>query len=255
MTRQEQNWQNFYANHLREWHGCWTRYYVQTGAIDSFQSLRKFQHEADSIFQTNRYSYANGEVEEQNWQFDQQNSLPNGLFHPQRDSMRGFFLEQGAAAWTATQISEGVPVGIELFFRSQDLRHSVGIVYDKTGQLFRVASVREDVNVPSQHWSTDIELQEQRDFTGDWRGTAIAITANLETSPEQSVRFQGFSKNQATFFFPDGISLSCPDRVPDGQGFSIAANWLVTADQLQQITVEYDETKTFTMLKLELFHQ
>ena len=256
MNRQDQNWQNFCANHLREWHGLWTRYSVQTGAIDSFRSLRKFQHEPGSteIFQTNRHWYANGEIDEKNWQLSQQNSLPNGLFHPQIESMRGLFLAQGAAAWVTTQISAGDPSAIELFFYWEDIRHSVSTIYDKQEQLVRVVSIREDAKFPSQYWSTETELQAQRDFSGNWRGTAIALTANLEASPEHPAHFQGLPE-QATFFFPDGISLSCPDRVPDEEGFSIVANWLVKADQLQQITVEYDETKTFANLKLELFQQ
>ena len=169
--------------------------------------------------------------------------------------MRGLFLAQGSAAWVTTQISAGEPSAIELFFYWEDIRHSVSTIYDKQERLVRVVSIREDANFPSQYWSTETELQAQRDFSGNWQGTAIALTANLEASPEHPAHFQGLPENQATFFFPDGISLSCPDRVPDGQGFSIAANWLVTADQLQQITVEYDETKTFANLKLELFQQ
>jgi Domain of unknown function (DUF3598) len=259
MNKPEQNWQNFCVNHVHEWRGTWTRYYVQTETVESFQSLRRFRQEPDSgqIFQTNRYFYANGETEEQTWEFDQQNSLPDGLFHPQRESMRGFFLNQGAAAWVQMQVNLGVAIGIELFFRWDDLRHSVGIVYDRNGQLFRVASVREDAkNFPSHYWSTDTQLLNHQDFGGSWAGRAIALSSTLDSSTSAPVQFHWPLADHATFFFPDRISLSCPPQIPaTGQSFAIAANWLATPTDLQQITVEYNERGAFSTLKLEMFQQ
>lgn len=43
MDMKEQNWKNFCANYLRDWHGIWTRYSPLGEMTESFQSLRSFQ--------------------------------------------------------------------------------------------------------------------------------------------------------------------------------------------------------------------
>ncbi|WP_365972792.1 hypothetical protein [Moorena sp. SIO4G3] len=56
------------------------------------------------------------------------------------------------------------------------------------------------------------------------------------------------------FFFPDGISLSCPDKVNIGKNFSIAANWLITPSELQQLSVNYDKSGALYSKTLEEFY-
>jgi hypothetical protein len=57
----------------------------------------------------------------------------------------------------STKLKTGSYFAVELFFKYEELRHSVGIVYDEHGSLFRTANIREDAaSFPSQYWSTEL---------------------------------------------------------------------------------------------------
>lgn len=261
MDLKEQNWKNLCANHLRDWHGIWTRYSPQKEITESFQSLRSFRSnpEQSEIAQTNRYLYADGTIKEENWEYNRHsNSLADGLFHPARDYMRGIFFDRGAATWVTTQLNTNSPFGIELFFRHEDLRHSVGIVYDATGtgNLMRTASIREDASgFPSKYWSTELIQLSDRNLGDNWQGTSVTIAKDLKVSPPVPTQLHWSWAGHNKFFFPDGISLSCPSHISIGNAFVIAANWLVTPSQLQQVMVDYDEKGAFSSITLQLFER
>ncbi len=261
MDLKEQNWQNFTANHLRDWHGIWTRYSPQGEIIESFQSLRSFRSnpEQTEIYQTNRYIYADGRIEEKNWRSNKQDKiLPDGIIHPAFPSMRSFFFEQGAATWSAKQLEPGsVFQPAEFFFKHKDIRHSVAIIYDSNGSLMRMASIREDaVEFPSKskYWSKEVNLLPQRILMGNWHGTSVTKTPDLKVSEPMPTQLQWPLEGNKMFFFPDGISLSCPTQVNIGNSFTIAANWLVTDFQLQQLSVKYDKEGVYSGLTLEILH-
>ncbi len=44
MDLKEQNWKNLCANHLKDWHGIWTRYSHKGEVIESFQQNAKESH-------------------------------------------------------------------------------------------------------------------------------------------------------------------------------------------------------------------
>ena len=186
MELQTQNWQNFTANNVRDWQGIWTRYSPLGEVTESFRSLRSFYSDSNKIeiAQTNRYIYDDGNIKEQTWEFNlESNSLADGMFHPQNESMRGLFLASGHAAWVTRQLKIDSFLAVELFFRHENLRHSVGIVYNQEGALFRTANIREDeTNFPSQFWSTDLQQVSERNLSGNWQGTSITITADLKIS-------------------------------------------------------------------------
>ncbi|MGQ4649383.1 DUF3598 family protein [Lyngbya aestuarii] len=257
MDLKEQNWKNFCANHLRDWHGIWTRYTPQKEVKESFRSLRSFQSNSQQteIAQTNRYIYADGTTQEQSWQYNQEfHSLADGHFHPAREVMRGLYLPQGAAAWITKQLDKYAYFGIELFLRYDDLRTSVGIVYDDTGTLARTASIREDsTGFPSQYWSTELALLPERNLDGNWQGNSVTITADLQVSPPISAHLNWSLEGHEAFFFPDGISLSCPSKIGIGSDFAIVANWLITDSKAQQVTAKYDKQGAFFSLTLEQF--
>ena len=258
MEFKDQNWKNFTANHLRDWHGIWTRYTPQGKVKESFQSLRSFQSnpEQTEIHQTNRYIYAEDNIKEESWDYNQrENSSPDGIFHPQADSMRSICFESGHAAWVTRQLEPDSYFGVELFFRYEELRHSVGIVYDKQGALFRTANIREDATgFPSQFWSTDIKQVSDRNLSGNWQGTSVTITPDLKISEPVPTQLHWGWEGHKTFFLPDGVSISCPERVSVGTSFTLAANWLVTPSKLQQLSVKYDESGAFAALTLEQLH-
>ncbi|MGL5877461.1 MAG: DUF3598 family protein [Xenococcaceae cyanobacterium] len=256
MDLKAQNWKNLCANHLKDWHGIWTRYSPQGEVIESFQSLRSFQSDLqqDEITQLNRYMYADGTSKQESWQYNlHSNSLADGLVHPSREYISGLFFASGHAALITKQFARQPFSGIEIFFRSENLRHSVGIIYDHTGNLSRTASIREDAaGFPSQYWSTELKQLSDLNLEGNWQGTSITMTPDLQVSEPITTELHFPIKGNKTFFFPDRISLSCPERVTIGNSFQIAANWLITPSQLQQITVDYDRDGAFSKLTLQM---
>jgi len=258
MDLKEQNWNNLSKNHVRDWHGIWTRYSPQGEITESFQSLRQFRLEQqyNAIAQTNRYIYANGLTKEESWEYNQSwNSLEDGLFHPARQSMRGLFFGGGASAWVTTYLQKDSYFAIELFFRYKDLRNSVGIVYKESGRLMRTASIREDsTSVPSKYWSTEVNLLPERNLSGNWQGTSVTMTPDLKLSPALPTQLHWPIEGNTTFFYPDGISLSCPMQVSVGIPFTIVANWLVTPSELQQVSVKYDEFGAFSSVTRDFFN-
>ncbi|WP_305764695.1 DUF3598 family protein [Brasilonema sennae] len=159
MNLKDQNWKNFTTNHLGDWHGIWTKYSPQGEVAESFQSLRSFRSNSNEteIVQKNHYAYSDRRRVEQSWEYNQlSNSLSNGVFIPEIESMRANFFESGHAAWVSTKLKPDSYFAVELFFKYQELRHSVGIVYDDSGCLFRTANIREDsTGFPSQYWSNE----------------------------------------------------------------------------------------------------
>lgn len=118
MDLKEQNWNNFCAKHLQDWHGIWTIYSPSGEVTDSYQCVRSFRsdREQTEITHTNRYTYADGRREEKTWQ----------LYKP---SLRAIFFEQGAGAYNSQQLEPGTLFAVELFFRYEDIRHSVVAAY------------------------------------------------------------------------------------------------------------------------------
>ncbi len=258
MELKDQNWKNFTAKHLHDWHGIWTRYTPQGDVKESFQSARLFKSnpELTEIHQTNRYIYDSDNIKEESWSYNQQeNSLADGMFHPSRSTMRGFFLKSGHAVWLSTQLTEGSYWGTELFFRNEDLRHSVGIVYDGQGNLFRTANIREDSRgFPSQYWSKEIEQVSERNLSGNWQGISMTMSPDLKISESVLTQLDWGWEGHKTFFLPDGVSISCPDKVSVNTPFTLAANWLVTDSKMQQLKVKYDQFGTFSALTFEQLH-
>jgi hypothetical protein len=257
MELKEKNWQNLCAKHIRDWHGIWTRYSSSGAVTESFRSLRSFHsnRQQTEIAHTNRYMYADGTTKEESWEYNlHSNGLSDGLFHPARDYMRGLNFEQGAAAWVTKQLKAGSHFAVELFFLHENLRHSVGIVYDAQGNLSRTANIREDDRgFPSNYWSTEINQLTERNLSSNWQGTELKMTPDLKVSEPVATQLNWGWEGNNTFFLPDGVSISCPDKVSVGICFILAANWLVTPSQLQQLSVKYDESGDFSTLTCGMF--
>lgn len=215
-----QNWNNFCAKHLNDWYGIWTIYSPQKEVTDSFQCVRSFQSNSEQteITHTNRYTYTDGKKEEKTWQ----------LYKP---SLRAIFFEQGAGAYNSKQLEPGSLFAVELFFRHEDIRHSVVAAYQDGSNLTRMLSIREDTASPSKFWSSEVNILPDRNLKG-WSGTSITMTPDLVVSPPVPTQLNWAIEGNETFFFPDGISLSCPKQVQVGKTIAIAANWLVNSTYL-----------------------
>jgi hypothetical protein len=255
ISLKQQNWQHFTLHHLRDWYGIWTRYSPSGNVTNSFTSQRSFESnpQKTEIVQTNHYIYADGTTEKRSWEYNEvSNSRWDGLFHPESESMRGFFFGSGHAAWATTKLELGSYFAVELFFICNELRHSVGVVYDKLGSLLRIANIREDARgFPSQYWSDELNQLPQRNFTGNWQGTSVVMTRDLKISAPIPTELKFPLGSNKTFFLPDGVSVSCPDQVDVGSCFTIAANWRLELETMQQLLIYYDESGSFCTLTLE----
>ncbi len=119
----------------------------------------------------------------------------------------------------------------------------------------RTVSIREDATrFPSKYWSEEVNLLAERNLNGNWQGTSVTMTPNLKVSDPVPTQLNWPLELNKMFFFPDGISLSCPTQVTIGTPFTVAANWLVTDSQLQQLSVKYDNHGVFSGLTLELLY-
>jgi hypothetical protein len=168
--------------------------------------------------------------------------------------MRSLFFDQDASASAIKQLETGSPCRIQLGFKHEDLVPSVVVFYDDRGSLMRTVCIRLDAaGFPSKHWSTERNLSAERNLSGNCVGTSVTMTPDLKASPAVPTQLNWPLEGNETFYFPDGISLSCPAQVNVGKNFTIAANWLVTSSQLQQLIIKYDELGAFSALTLELF--
>lgn len=164
-------------------------------------------------------------------------------------------MEQGAAAWPDKKLEMKSFFGVELLFKQEDLRQSVGIVYDGNGCVMRPTSICEDATgFPSKYWPAELNLLPERNLTGNWQGTSVTMTPDLQVSPPVPAQMEWPVEGNQSFFFPDGISLICPSQESVGAEITIAANWLVTFSYLQQMTVKYDASGALSGVTLELFH-
>jgi hypothetical protein len=169
--------------------------------------------------------------------------------------MRSLFFEQGAALWVTKQPQpDMIAHKTELFFRHNYLRSSVGTVYSQEGNLEMIWNFREDSRgFPSQYWSSNINLLTERSFQNGWTGKAISMNPNLEVSPSYKTELNWPCQEHKLFLIPDGISLSCPEKITLGSPFKIIANWLITPSNLQQLVVNYDQRGAFSWSSLEFY--
>lgn len=258
MDFKERNWKNMCANHLRNWHGIWTKYGPQGEVTESFQCIRSLysNQEQSEIVHTNRYIFADGRTKEKTWKFNKQSSnLPDGIVHPANPLMKSFFFGQGTCSWVTEKLAPNSFFTVEFLLIHEELRHSLVIVYEPSSSLMQMMHVRENaVGFSSKHWSTQQNLLSERNLSGNWQGTSVTMTPDLNLSAPVPTQLHWGWEGQKNFFFPDGMSLSCPSQVKVGTNFSIAVNWLVTPSQLQQLIVKYDESGAFSTLTLEQFH-
>ncbi|MGK7954580.1 MAG: DUF3598 family protein [Crocosphaera sp.] len=258
MNLKEQNWKNFTAQHLYDWHGIWTRYTPTGEVLSSFRSLRHFEGNTDKteIYQLNKYMYAEDNVKEESWNYNlSDHGLEDGMFHPQTNLMRGYYFPSGHATWVMTQLETGSPFGMELFFRYQHLRHSVGIVYDDQGNLMRTANIREDsAGYPSSFWSTELDPLPSRELLQNSQGMSINLTSDLHISDPVATQFTWSRDGHKVFYLPDGVSISCPEKLSVGYPFCCMVNWLINEQEMQQLIANYDASGKFQSLTLESYH-
>ena len=258
MDLKEKNWQNF-VNFSCKMHGICVGYTPQKEIFGSFKMTRGFliNNEKTEITHLNRYIFNEEKIEEKLWEFTKSDSnLDDGIIHPESPLMRTMFFDNGANGSVIKQIKIGSGYRIQLSFNHENLSSSVVVFYDDSSNLMRAVVMRLDTTgFPSKYWSTDLNLIPDRNIDENWQGSSITMTPDLKISSPIPTQLHFPVAGNETFFFPDGISLSCPGKVTIGADITIAANWLVTPSQLQQLIVKYDNVGAFASLRLEQFHK
>lgn len=117
----------------------------------------------------------------------------------------------------------------------------MGVLYGKSGELLRTASIREKRGSQSDiDWTDTVVQMEPWNPVGRWQGEQRQIQADLSRVPVQRSDWQWINNNQTNHFLPDRIILRCPERITPGQAFSIRVIWLVKDAELQTMTAAYD---------------
>lgn len=249
MELKKHNWKIFTEQHLSDWHGIWTRYGPTGEVQESFKSVRSFRGnpEKTEVFHTNRYLYDNDRIEERKWHYNQEE------FSEENKSI-SFFFEEGTLGMLAKALNDNSILGMELLLKYGNLRQSVILVYDHEGKLSKISNIKEDSRgFPSSHWSTEIEQLSQRNLNKNWQGTAISVNSDLQISAPISTAFNWNRGINKTLFLPDGISISCPEKVTIGTPFCCVANWLINDTKMHQLIANYDDTGKFQSLTLEKY--
>ncbi len=243
MDLQEQNWHNFCGKHLHDWHGLWTRYTPDGKVTESFQSLRSFQGNAEQteVTHTNRYLYADGRSEEKVW-------------HLQKPALSSIFFKQGSGAFASKQYEPGKFFAAELFLLHENLRCSAIVGYADGADLTLIANIREDSQgFPSKYWTTMLDFLTEANHSGKWSGTSITMRSDLQILLPVPCHFEWSTEGRKVIYLPDGVTLLCPENLKRGESFTITANWLVMPTEMQQVSVNYDESGAFSNMNLELF--
>ena len=243
-TLPNRNWAAFWRHHIGEWKGRWTRYTPSGDVKETFASSRNFMADPalTAVMQVNRYRYSDGRSVRKQWDFTiEEHSQTDGFAHPASEAMRGLALDNGAAAWLVPTLQTKQFTPFELFLKQGAIRHSVGALYGKNGQLLRTASIREQRGDRSESvWTDAVAHVEPWETKGRWRGEEHQIRSNLSRGPARNATWHWMPTGQSNVFFPDHIILRCPRQLRAGEPFSITVLWLVQADELQRLTAAYD---------------
>ncbi|HEY9649030.1 MAG TPA: DUF3598 family protein [Coleofasciculaceae cyanobacterium] len=260
INQQEQNWTNLFDDITSEgiaWHGIWTMYSPNQEITKTYRGVRNFQANDDKtlITHSNYYTYADGSTEEKIWQIEKQAcNHPDGVAHPAILSMRALSFKQGAKAWISKTLEVGKNFGVELFFRHQDWRTSVGSIYDEAGNLQRIFHIREHRG----SFSDQVPSSAVKTISGEWIGKKESITPDLQLSSGseyQELTFPVTRGKNETLFLPDGVMLNIPKCLRLGEGFELIGGKFFSDSDYRKLTAIYNESGEFVELVSEVFHR
>lgn len=248
-----QNWNNFRQHHaIGDWHGIWTRHFLEGKASQSFKGIRSFSVSADGneIKHQNHFIYADGKTE----------SKVVGLYPKPHTTLsllgKSFpvlFLDN-SYSWGATELGADSPFGFEIGFRYEDRRASAAVLYNRASEVNQVTIVSEHLGnlVEESATSSVSELSKI-----NWVGRSKSILPDLTTTSPVSTEFyqlENLGEKYFTLYFNDGISISCPQKLEREKEFSLAVDWLIHPGLLQR-GIRYFNSSGFTCFTLAVFSQ
>ncbi|HEY9667558.1 MAG TPA: DUF3598 family protein [Coleofasciculaceae cyanobacterium] len=256
MNSQDKNWENLFGHITTSgvaWHGIWTVYSPEKEVLNSFKGIRKFQanEEKTLITQTNKYTNSDGIESEKIWQIQKQIcSQPDGVIHPAFLSMTALSFGGDKNAWVSKKLEAGKKFGTELFFRYQDWRTSVSSIYAESGDLEKITIIQEHLNsFANQPAKAKIEK------LSGWSGRKEYMNSDLSISVAENQEFvlEPTERKNYPIYLPDNVTVNVPKKVNLGEEFEIVAGKLVTTNEYQTLTVQYDNSGAFAMLTSEVF--
>ncbi|MBD2054487.1 DUF3598 family protein [Oculatella sp. FACHB-28] len=252
MRNSDENWNNLFGEYAVDetaWYGDWTVYSPNQIVISSKQAIRGFRSNSGNtvITHMNRYVVADGNIEEKTWQIERATcNQPDGVVHPAMPFMRALSFGEGATAWIAPRFVPGKSFGVEFFFRNNNWRTSVAIVYGENGCLDRIVHIQEHLD----YFSDKPLSLEASEISGNWIEKKRSMTADLSISPEEAIQlsFDQFSSHHKMISLPSNLILMLPERVNIDQPIQIAAAQRTAEHQLKYFVAHYAVTGAFTSL-------
>ncbi len=205
------------------------------------------------MHQTNRYFYSEDNIVEKTFSHLYDASLPYGLQVLGMDNIYKVF-ETGHAVFQSVKVSPERDMGVEIFFINENLRLSAIIIYNKS-DLVPISIIREDLTgFPSQQWSTETDQVPERDFRGNWKGTYTTMECSPQrTSDPEHSQFKWGWEGNTSFYYPDGVSISCPKTLGTNSPIKMVVNWLVNDRKMQQVIVEFNKDGHGVSRRLNLY--
>jgi len=252
-----------YFNESIRWHSDWIRWNASTTLINErFPATRYFEaHDGHYTLQYNTYFYDDerGMVSLPPFKLDKLDpaqSTPYGATYPIIPVSRLLTFPDRSAAWIMKEFRGGARSGFELILSDGGfLRASVGIVYDETGQLTQVSSIREDSRgFNGTYWSTaqdtailtkftdrngkenalkDFWPTISSDKTSTITSFKISVPGPFQNATEgrdyadlESLKFNPniLQEQDVVFELPDGFVLVCPSQLPAGEPTNSTTN-------------------------------
>jgi hypothetical protein len=255
MNEREQNWTNLFGEYTSNeiaWHGTWTVYSPNKEVVKSDRAIRIFRANEDTTIVThiNRYIRPDGSHDEKIWHIDKEKcNLLDGVIHPAMPWMRALSFSDGATVWLSPKLESGKNFGAEFFFRYENWRTSVAIVYGETGELNRIVQINEHIN----RFVDPLPIRENTTSSGNWRGEKQLMTPDLKISPPEKIQQWMFDATEA-FSLSDGIILTIPQTVQIGEEFEIAATKQVADNEFKRLTARYDRSGALKLLVSEILN-
>ena len=251
---EERNWNIFTTKHTRKWLGLTTKYGPDRKISQSFQSSRDFSVDdaRTKLRQVNEGRRPDGEPEKLVWEFSRsEHSRSDGILYPGSNNYRISFFVSGDFVLRPVLLKRRRVV--ELFFLRDEIRVSTYLEYIN-GDLNRLDFIREDCRgIPSKYWSEDVEMVPERSFTGNWEGTSTTMYPNMTFSEPVATKHQwGCWKDHQVYYLPDRVTISCPLKLPEGRESVIVANWQKSDEEMDQMSVLYNESCEFVSQKLDV---
>lgn len=265
------HWDNFmYKNEAKHWHSLWCRWHPTGEIREKFHAERIFvpHEEASGATQRNVYHYEDGRgtvkegVKCGPWEITEAQSGPNGVTHPAAEALTTIFLPGGPCAWCPKKINPKL-FGTEMFLHhGDDLRMSVGIIYNPDGTPKQLSLIREDARgpFPSLGWSSSIDAKnktpeefvkilEKASAPIASSGVGVSICSGLEQTslsvPWEETRAAKADSDDVIFICGGCTAIVCPKMREDGKSLTCAALWWLEG-VLYTIETTWDEHGDFS---------